>query len=167
MSQEQPFQPELESAPLLDGPLQTAFADWFEYPVRSHPHHTDYAGIVWHGTYVAWMEEARIECLRSIGLDYADLVSLGCEMPVVELSIRYHQPIEMGASILIRTRMAEVTGVRIHWDYQIQSLDGKMLYATARVTLVALDREQGKIMRRLPPTVQAALERFSSEPKAS
>ena len=24
---------------------------WFEYIVRVHPHHTDYSGAVWHGTY--------------------------------------------------------------------------------------------------------------------
>ncbi len=29
---------------------------WFEYIVRVHPHHTDYGGVVWHGTYIAWME---------------------------------------------------------------------------------------------------------------
>ena len=26
----------------------------FDYPVRVQAHHTDYAGIAWHGTYVAW-----------------------------------------------------------------------------------------------------------------
>ncbi len=44
---------------------------WFEYSVRAQPHHTDYAGIVWHGSYIAWMEEARVECLRSIGIEFA------------------------------------------------------------------------------------------------
>ncbi|NEP45603.1 MAG: acyl-CoA thioesterase, partial [Okeania sp. SIO2H7] len=44
--------------------------------------------------------------------------------------------------------------------YQIQSLDGTELYATARVTLVAIDREKGKIMRRLPQAVQDALSKF-------
>ncbi|HBY76317.1 MAG TPA: acyl-CoA thioesterase, partial [Cyanobacteria bacterium UBA11148] len=68
--------------------LSATTEHWFEYPVRVHPHHTDYAGVVWHGTYITWMEEARVECLRSIGIDYADLVALGCELPVVELSLR-------------------------------------------------------------------------------
>ncbi len=36
---------------------------WFEYPVRAQPHHTDYAGVVWHGSYIIWLEEARVECL--------------------------------------------------------------------------------------------------------
>nr|WP_199296149.1 thioesterase family protein [Trichocoleus sp. FACHB-591] len=137
-----------------------ASGSWFEYPVRVHPNHTDYAGAVWHGAYVAWMEEARIECLRAIGIDYADLVALGCDLPVVDLSVRYHRSLRLGMSALVKARMADVDGVRINWDYQIQSPDGAELYLTARVILVAVDREKGKIMRRLPPAVKDALARL-------
>ena len=135
---------------------------WFEYRVRSHPHHTDYAGVVWHGTYLTWMEEARVECLRSIGIDFADVVALGLDLPVVELSVRYHQSIGLGMSVLVKTRMAPVKGVRMIWDYQICSAKNLELYVTARVTLVAIDREKGKIMRRLPPELRDALEQLSA-----
>ena len=141
--------------------LQVPAANWFEYSVRAQPHHTDYAGIVWHGTYITWMEEARVECLRSIGIDFADLVALGCDLPVVELSVRYHQPVRMGMAAIVRTRMADMEGVRINWDYQIQSPDGKELYLTGRVALVAVDREKGKIMRQLPASVKDALVKLS------
>ena len=96
---------------------------WFEYKVKAQPHHTDYAGIVWHGTYLTWMETARVECLRSIGVDFAELVALGCDLPVVELSLKYHRPIKLGTEAIVRTRLAETVGVRIHWDYEIKSLD--------------------------------------------
>ena len=141
--------------------LSATTEHWFEYPVRVHPHHTDYAGVVWHGTYLTWMEEARVECLRSIGIDYADLVALGCELPVVELSIRYHRQIKMGMTAIVKTRMTQMEGVRINWDYQILSPDGQDLYVTASVTLVALDQEKGKIMRQLPPAVKDALIKLS------
>jgi acyl-CoA thioester hydrolase len=140
--------------------LTATTENWFEYPVRSQPHHTDYAGIVWHGSYIAWMEEARVECLRSIGVDFATLVSLGCDLPVVELSVRYHRSIVMGVAVVVKTRMTAIEGVRINWDYQIQSLDAQELYVTAKVTLVAVDREKGKIMRQLPPAVKDALTRL-------
>jgi acyl-CoA thioester hydrolase len=108
------------------------------------------------------MEEARVECLRSIGIEFADLVALGCDLPVVELSVRYHRSIQLGMAVIVKTRMIEVTGVRINWDYGIVSTDGQELYVTAKVTLVALDRERGKIMRRLPATVQDALAKIST-----
>lgn len=139
----------------------TPLENWFEYPVRAQPHHTDYSGIVWHGSYVSWMEEARVECLRSIGIEFADLVALGCDLPVVELSVRYHRPVQMGMAAIVKTRMTTMEGVRIKWDYQIQSPDAQELYVTAQVTLVAIDREKGRIMRQLPAVVKDALARLT------
>lgn len=135
--------------------------NWFEYPVRVQVHHTDCSGVVWHGTYITWLEEARVECLRSIGVNYADWVATGYELPVVELTIRYHRPLKMGASVVVRTRMLGMKGVRIHWDYQIQSLDGQELYVTAQVTLVVIESQSGKIVRRLPVAILEALTKLS------
>ncbi|BAY27087.1 thioesterase superfamily protein [Calothrix sp. NIES-2100] len=162
MSRGKPSQPELPPTSAIDSPLNHAFDNWFAYPVRVQPHHTDYAGVVWHGTYIAWMEEARIECLRSIGIEYADLVDLGCDLQVVELSLRYHRAIPLSTAVLVKTRMADVTGVRINWDYAIVSTDEQQLYTTAKVTLVALDRQRGKIMRQLPASVKDALAKIST-----
>jgi acyl-CoA thioester hydrolase len=139
-------------------PLET----WFEYPIRVQPHHTDYAGIAWHGTYVTWLEEARVEYLRSVGIEFAELVAAGCNLPVVELAIRYHRSLPMGASAVVRVKMLQMKGVRINLDYQIQSPDYQELYVTAQVTLVAVDQQSGKIMRRLPASVAAALAAMAS-----
>ncbi|MBW4649670.1 MAG: acyl-CoA thioesterase [Kastovskya adunca ATA6-11-RM4] len=160
---EEKHPPELPPIGAIQSHSLTARTEnWFEYPVRAQPHHTDYAGIVWHGTYIAWMEEARVECLRSIGIDFADLVALGCDLPVVELSLRYHRPVRMGMAALVRTRMTEMEGVRINWDYQIRSLDAQELHVTGQVTLVAVDREKGKILRQLPSQVKDALVKLST-----
>lgn len=162
MSQELNQSPQLPPTGAIQNLPLLAFENWFEYPVRVQPHHTDYAGIVWHGSYVTWLEEARVECLRSIGIEFADLVALGCDLPVVELSIRYHRPIQLGMSAVVKTRMMDVSGVRINWDYKIQSPDEQELYVTAQVTLVAVDRDKGKIMRQLPPTMEEALARLAA-----
>ena len=139
---------------------QAMSAGWFEYPIVVHPHHTDYGGIVWHGTYLTWMEEARVECLRSIGIDFADLVAAGCDLPVVDLSIRYRRALRMGESAIVKTRTIDMEGVRIVWEYEIQSENREIVYLTGMVTLVAVDREKGKIMRQLPNSVKDALVRL-------
>jgi acyl-CoA thioester hydrolase len=144
-----------------DQGLRTTSENWFEYRVRAQPHHTDYAGIVWHGSYLVWMEEARVECLRSNGIDFAELVRLGCDLPVVDLSLRYHRALPMGMEAIVKTRMSNIDGVRINWDYKIQSTDGQQIYVSGKVTLVAVDREKGKILRQLPPAVKDALMRLS------
>ena len=147
--------------------LQTNARSWYEYPVKAQPHHTDYAGIVWHGTYITWMEEARVEYLRSIGIEFADLVAMGCDLPVVELSLRYHLPIRLGVSAIVKVRLIESEGVRINWDYEIQSYDRQEIFLTGTVVLVGIDREKGKIMRQLPPQVKDALGKHSSTKPSS
>ena len=63
----------------------------------------------------------------------------------------------MGESAIVKTRTIEMEGVRIVWEYEIQSADRKIIYLTGMVTLVAVDLEKGKIMRQLPTTVKDAL----------
>ena len=153
-----PQLPKLPTSAIETDPgLQANTQGWFEYPVKAQPHHTDYGGIVWHGTYLTWMEEARVEYLRSIGIELADLIAMGCDLPVVELSLRYHLPIRLGVSAIVKTRLIDTKGVRINWDYEIQSYDRQEMFVTGKVVLVGVDREKGKIVRRLPPQVQDAL----------
>ncbi len=141
----------------IDDSLRATTEKWFEYSVTAYPHDTDYAGIVWHGNYLKWMEEARVEYLRAIGLDYTQLLQLGCELPVVDINLRYHQSMRMGEQGIVKAKMTDIQGVRIHWDYQIESFPDHRLYLTGRVTLVAIDREERKIMRSLPPVLKEAL----------
>lgn len=42
-----------------------------KYPIRAQPHHTDYGGVVWHGTYIR-MESARLNWpyeIETVGVD--------------------------------------------------------------------------------------------------
>ena len=143
--------------------LKATEEKWFEYLVRVQPHHTDYGGVVWHGTYITWLETARVEYLRSIGVDFAELVKLGCDLPVVEMSVRYHRPLRLGQTGIVKTVMNEIRGVRLDWDYRIECLESQELCLTSKVTLVAIDREKGKIMRQLPPTVRDILVRLTQQ----
>ena len=45
---------------------------------RVLPQHTDHAGVMWHGAYVAWLEEARVEALAAAGLSYSAMTAHGC-----------------------------------------------------------------------------------------
>lgn len=134
---------------------------WFNYQIRVHPHHTDYAGVVWHGTYLAWMEEARVECLRSVGIDFATLVAMDCDLPVVGLELRYLRGVSMGAEVVVRSRLAEIKGIRIYFQQQIEAVTTSELLVRARVELVPLNRSLNRVLRKLPPPLQTAIEHLS------
>ena len=134
--------------------------NWFFYPIIAQPNHTDYSGVVWHGNYITWMEEARVEYLRSLGVNFAYLVALGCDLPVVQLDIRYHKSLKMGEKAMVKAYLHPFSGIKLNWDYRIESLDGERLFVTAKVTLVTVDRHKGKIMRKFSPEVRDILAKF-------
>ncbi len=131
---------------------------WFNYPVHVYPHHTDYSGLVWHGTYLTWMEAARVECLRSVHISFEDLISAGVDLPVAEMSLRYHRSARMGDDVLIMTKLVP-DKVRLNWEYQIRTETD--LCVTAVVTLVAVDFEKRKLLRSLPSSLEGAIAKLT------
>ncbi len=130
---------------------------WFEYSVRVQPQHTDYAAVVWHGSYLNWMEAARIDALRQVGIEFSDLVELGCDLPVVTLSINYHQALKMGEVAIVKSGLSHVKKVRMFWEQNIYALRQPQPKVTAQVTLVPVNRKEGRIIRKLPPQMQKAI----------
>ncbi|MEM9980251.1 MAG: thioesterase family protein, partial [Cyanobacteria bacterium P01_D01_bin.2] len=121
---------------------------------RVQPHHTDYAGVVWHGTYIQWMESARVECLRHLGFAFENFVTAGYDLPVVDLQLRYHQPLTLGDAGVVKTRLDLGKGVRLTWRYEIHRLASPQLCVTGQVLLVPIDMAKRKIARRLPAELQ-------------
>jgi acyl-CoA thioester hydrolase len=156
----------MEFSNMIINPINES--SWFDYPIKVFPHHTDYGGMVWHGTYMTWLEEARVECLSSIGFSFADFVVGGVDMPVVEIkSLKYKHPLHLGQKAIVKTRVS-FDKLRIWWEYKIESEDANNVGAddlkthlTCSLALAAIDRDTGKILRRLPPLVQSALEQLS------
>jgi len=124
------------------------------YTVTVFPHHTDYAGVVWHGAYINWLEEARVVWLAEAGVGYAELVAEGIELPVMEMFVRYHRSARMGDRLLISAK-TDQQGVRLLWEYQIYR--HSELCLTAQVSLVPVDMHRGKILRSLPKSLEGAI----------
>ena len=96
---------------------------------RVLPQHTDHAGVVWHGVYVAWLEEARVEALVAAGLSYAAMAELGIEMPVVSLRIDYRRSLRHGDLVDLESVCDDQSGAR--WPWCSRLLRGKDLIAEA------------------------------------
>lgn len=132
---------------------------------RVLPQHTDHAGVMWHGAYLAWLEEARVEALASVGLAYADLSARGLELPVVHLALDYRQALLHGDLVQLCSEVLPRKGIKLPWRSWFVGANG-LLAAEARVELVLVDLSAGpgqrKLLRRLPADLAgavAALER--------
>ena len=123
------------------------------------PQDTDHAGVLWHGSYVAWLEEARVLALAEAGLAYAELSAQGLELMVVDLQIRYVQALAHGEAVELRSWLQPQTGVRLPFMTRFIKADGA-LAAEAVVTLALVDRRRGRLQREQPQALEQALMRL-------
>jgi acyl-CoA thioester hydrolase len=128
---------------------------------RVLPQHTDHAGVMWHGAYLAWLEEARVEALAAAGLAYSDLSARGLELPVVSLAIDYRQALLHGDAVELLSEVLPRQGVKLPWRSRFIGPAGQVA-AEARVDLVLVDLSAGpdqrRLLRRLPDDLAAAVE---------
>ena len=65
----------------------------FEMQVRVRYSETDAMGVVHHSRYFVWLELARIEWLRQLGLNYKEMEQRGFFIPVVQANLSYKMPV--------------------------------------------------------------------------
>jgi acyl-CoA thioester hydrolase len=113
---------------------------------------TDMMGVVYHGSYLPWLEIGRTELLKAHGLPYRELEAQGFFLPVVDISLRYLRPARYDDTVVITTLLKEKPTLRIRMDYELHR--GDDLIATASSLHVFIDRA-GKPVR--PPAAFASL----------
>ncbi len=114
--------------------------------VRVRFHETDLMGIVHHGSYVSYLEVARIEWLRRRGVAYSEWALHGIHLAVVELSLRYRAPARFDDEIDVETVLAERRAASFRIDYRlVRAADGALL-AEGSTRLACVD-EAGTLRR--------------------
>ena len=127
------------------------------------PQHTDHAGVMWHGTYLNWLEEARIDALSKVGISYGALSKEGYEMPVVSLTINYFKPILHGNEVFLDSWLMERKGARWPWKTNFSNLEGDKM-AQANVDLVFIKRSSSglRVVKQIPKIFIEAFSRLQT-----
>ena len=113
------------------------------------PQHTDHAGVMWHGTYLNWLEESRIDSIGKAGIQYVELLNRGFEMPVYKIEIKYLIPIKIAEEILVKSSFITNQGPRITVNSNFTSQSNK-IHAEASIDIVLINKETFKIVRKIP-----------------
>jgi len=113
---------------------------------------TDMMGVVYHGSYLPWLEIGRTHLLKEHGLPYRELETEGFFLPVLEVGVRYLRPAKYDDTIVITTVLREKPTLRIRMEYELHR--GEELLATASTLHAFIDRA-GKPVR--PPAAFAAM----------
>lgn len=117
-----------------------------ETQIRVRYGETDQMGVVYHGNYALYFEEARTSALRDIDITYKSLEDEGVMMPVVNLTIDYKRPAKYDDLLTIKTTMRELPTVKIVLAYEVFN-EGQQLLATGSSTLVFVDMKTNRPTR--------------------
>jgi acyl-CoA thioester hydrolase len=112
-----------------------------------HEHHfalsvyfedTDAYGIVYYANYLKFMERARSDMIRAVGVDQAaELFATGSAYAVVEVDIKYRRPARLGQDLLVVSSVEQVRASSV--DIHQRVMRGPELLTDARVTAAFLD----------------------------
>jgi acyl-CoA thioester hydrolase len=113
---------------------------------------TDMMGVVYHGSFLPWLEVGRTTLLKELGLPYRQLEAAGYRLPVLEVAVKYQRPALYDDTVTIVTTLREKPLLRIRLDYEVRREHD--LLATAHTVHAFIDRE-GKPVR--PPASAVAV----------
>jgi acyl-CoA thioester hydrolase len=130
------------------------------WQVRVYYEDTDLGGIVYYANYLKFIERARSEWVRGMGVDQARLrAETGVVFAVRRIEADYLAPARFDDSLTVETRVREVGGARVVLAQEVRR-GGERLFASL-VTLVALG--PGGRPARLPAAFRAEAEAQRAE----
>ena len=92
----------------------------FSIEVRIAYADTDRMGVVYYGNYFTLFERGRTELMRNMGIRYRDLEEVDAVfLPVMEATCKYLHPAKYDDLIRIVTKIKELGGAHIDFEYEI------------------------------------------------
>ena len=106
---------------------------------------TDQMGLVHHGSYINYFEEARISWISNLGFSYSEMEKSGIILPVSKLNINYLRPAYFENDLVVNVELAELPTSRLIFNYSITN-KGEVV-VTGTTVLAFLNKETKKPVR--------------------
>ena len=131
----------------------------FHLPVRVYWEDTDGGGVVYYANYLRFMERARSEWLRSLGIDQAGLArDERIQFAVVEAQVRYCKPARYDDLLDVSAAVESWRGASVTFLQEVRRGAGGELLAAATIRAACLDADSLR-PRPLPPELLEELSR--------
>jgi len=128
----------------------------FSLHIRIYFEDTDSGGVVYHSNYLKFMERARTEWLRSIGIDQRHLKQDNHIMFVVHrIDIQFKLPARFNDDLIVKSELKDIGSSKIEFRQMIYRNDEILIDAS--VDIACIDSEKFKPVR-IPPTIKQTME---------
>ena len=119
---------------------------------------TDAYGVVWHGSYLRWLEMGRVYWCELAGHNLIEFERMDIVLPVVNLNIRYKSSARLNDELVIETTVSKFNGLTVTFAQKITSKETGKIFIEAEVDVVAISNS-GKLYRRMPEVLSQVFER--------
>lgn len=120
----------------------------------------DPMGVLWHGRYAHYFEQANEELGRRCGMSYEDFRREKLRAPVVQFHVDYFASPVPGEEVTVVGRMVWNEGARMNLEYEILKDDGTL--AASGYTVQMFVAETGRPMLASPEILERCRERWVS-----
>ena len=124
-----------------------AIAAEIEFDVAFHD--VDMVGVVWHGHYLRYFENARWALMDQLGYGLQRMVDSGYAWPVVQLQSRYVNAARFGERLRARAALVEWES-RLAINYLITRIGEGVRIARGQTVQVAVDGSTGELQIACP-----------------
>ena len=100
----------------------------------------DMMGVVWHGSYVKYLEDAREEFGHKYGLSYDRYIKENIFVPIVELKMNYVHPLSYGMAPVVRITYCPTDAAKVVFEYEIFNPEDGTVFLKASSVQVFMDR---------------------------
>lgn len=119
-------------------------------------HDVDVMHVAWHGHYVKYLEIARCALLDKIDYNYPQMEKSGYAWPVIDLRIRYAQPLRFQQKVTVRAKIVEWEN-RLKIDYLISDVETGRRLTKGYTVQVAVDASNGEMLFESPEVLKQKL----------
>lgn len=126
---------------------------------------TDAYGVVWHGSYLRWLEMGRVMLCEMMGYNLVELESQSIVLPVVNLNVKYKSSAKLNDEMIVETSIQKFSSLSVTFEQKIIDKNTGKTFIEAQVDVVAIDNN-GKLYRKMP---QILIDAFANamEPRES
>ncbi|MFQ1699152.1 tol-pal system-associated acyl-CoA thioesterase [Loktanella agnita] len=123
------------------------------FPIRVYYEDTDLAGIVYYANYLKFIERARSEWVRELGVDQVEMKAEGYVFAVRRVEADYLVPARFDDKLVVETMMIENSGVRLMVRQEVKRAD--VLIFGATITIICMN--QSGAVARLPSAIRRSV----------
>src|ERR1700704_2381528 len=128
----------------------------FVFPIRVYYEDTDFSGVVYHASYLRFMERGRSEFLRAAGVPHQAM--LAGDTPLVwavrRMTVDFARPARVDEALQVRTKARELAGARMQLEQSVVKGSDFLVTADVEVCVITLDGKP----RRVPDEIRLKLQ---------